>query len=97
VAGVSLGGWIAAEMAVKSCARISHLVLANPVGIKALDRETREIADIFAMMEDQFNELAYFDPAVGKRDYTKMPEAEVRAGGAQPRGDRALRLVAPYA
>jgi pimeloyl-ACP methyl ester carboxylesterase len=79
VAGFSLGGWIAAEMAVKSCARISHLVLANPVGIKTLDRETREIADIFAMTEDQFNELAYFDPSAGKRDYTKMPEAEVRA------------------
>ncbi len=79
VAGVSLGGWIAAEMAVKSCARLSHLVLANPVGIKAADRETREIADIFAMTEDQFNELAFFDPSVGQHDYTAMPEAAVRA------------------
>src|SRR6476660_6360799 len=32
--GVSLGGWIAAEIAVKSTARISRLVLANAVGIK---------------------------------------------------------------
>jgi pimeloyl-ACP methyl ester carboxylesterase len=79
VAGVSLGGWIAAEVAVKSCARISHLVLANAVGIKAQDRETREIADIFAMTEEQFNAHAYFDPAAGKRDYASMPEAEVRA------------------
>ena len=29
--------------AAKSCARISHLVLANPVGIKVSDRETRDI------------------------------------------------------
>jgi len=79
VAGVSLGGWIAAEMAVKSCARLSHLVLANPVGIKAADRETREIADIFALTEDQFNELAFFDPSAGQHDYTAMPEAAVRA------------------
>jgi pimeloyl-ACP methyl ester carboxylesterase len=78
VVGVSLGGWIAAEIAVKSCARISHLILANTVGIKAKDRETREIADIFAMTEEQFNEHAYFDPTAGKRDYASMPEAEVR-------------------
>ena len=76
--GVSLGGWIAAEIAVKSRERISHLVLANAVGIKAKDRETREIADIFALTEEQFNERAYFDPAAGKRDYAAMPEAQVR-------------------
>jgi pimeloyl-ACP methyl ester carboxylesterase len=79
VVGVSLGGWIAAEMAVKSCARISHLVLANPVGIKISDRETRDIADIFALSDEQLAELAYFDPAAGKYDYKAMPEAEVRA------------------
>jgi pimeloyl-ACP methyl ester carboxylesterase len=78
VAGVSLGGWIAAEMAVKSCARLSHLVLANPVGIKVSDRETRDIADIFALTEEQFAELAYFDPTTGKHDYKAMLEADVR-------------------
>lgn len=79
VVGVSLGGWIAAEMAVKSCARLSRLVLANPVGIKISDRQTRDIADIFALTDEQFAELAYFDPAVGKSDYKAMPEAQVRA------------------
>src|SRR5919112_1688049 len=34
VVGVSLGAWIAAEIAVKSTARLSHIVLANAVGIK---------------------------------------------------------------
>jgi pimeloyl-ACP methyl ester carboxylesterase len=77
--GVSLGGWIAAEMAVKSTQRIARLVLANPVGIKVGDRETRDIVDIFAITEDQFNELAYFDPKAGKRDYKAMPETDVRA------------------
>ena len=46
VVGVSLGGWIAAEIAIKSTARISHLILANAVGIKVGDRETRDIVDI---------------------------------------------------
>jgi pimeloyl-ACP methyl ester carboxylesterase len=77
LAGVSLGGWIAAEIAVKSCARISHLVLANPVGIKAADRETREIADIFAITEEEFNAYAYFDPSIGRHNYSRMPQAEV--------------------
>ena len=53
-------------------------MLANPVGIKVGDRETRDIADIFALTEEQLAELAYFDPAAGKHDYKAMPEAEVR-------------------
>jgi pimeloyl-ACP methyl ester carboxylesterase len=76
--GGSLGGWIAAEMAVKSTQRISHLVLANPVGIKVGDRETRDIADIFATPDDDLAKLAYFDPKLGARNYKEMPEDDVR-------------------
>ena len=77
VIGFSLGGWIAAEIAVKSTARLSHLVLANAVGIKVADRETRDVVDIFAITDVEFNDLAYFDPSVGRRDYGAMPDAEV--------------------
>ena len=77
VVGVSLGAWIAAEIAVKSTHRLSHLVLANAVGIKVGARETRDIADIFAITEKKFNELAYFDPKLAARDYAAMPEADV--------------------
>jgi pimeloyl-ACP methyl ester carboxylesterase len=76
--GVSLGGWIAAEMAVKSTQRLSRLVLANPVGIKNSDRQTRDIVDLFALTEPQFNALAYYDPAIAARDYKAMPDADVR-------------------
>jgi len=76
--GVSFGGWIAAEIAIKSTAQISHLVLANPVGIKVGGREHRDIADIFAMTEDDFIAVAYHDPCAGERDYKAMPEAQVR-------------------
>jgi len=83
------------RLAVKIRARASRiLVLANPVGIKVSDRETRDIADIFALTEEQFAALAYFDPAAGKHDYKTMPQAEVPRGGAQSRSDRALRLGA---
>jgi pimeloyl-ACP methyl ester carboxylesterase len=77
VVGVSFGAWIAAEIAVKSTARISRLVMANAVGIKVGDRETRDIVDIFATLEPEFNALAYFDPTAGERNYKAMPEADV--------------------
>ena len=77
--GVSLGGWIAAEMAVRSTQRIGRLVLANPVGIKVGGRDSRDIADIFAIPEADFNTLAYADPAIAARDYKAMPDSAVRA------------------
>src|SRR5215470_20233543 len=75
--GVSFGGWIAAEIAVKSTARLSHLVLANAVGIKVGARDTRDIVDIFAITEPELNKLAYFDPKLAERDYKAMAEADV--------------------
>jgi pimeloyl-ACP methyl ester carboxylesterase len=95
VVGVSFGGWIAAEMAIKSTARISHLVLANAVGIKVGDRETRDIVDIYAIPEKEFVELAYFDPAVGTHDYKAMPDGEVLAA-ARNREATARYAWSPY-
>src|SRR4029453_14466922 len=62
IVGVSLGGWIAAEMAIKSTTRMSALVLADAVGIKAGGREARDIADIYAVTDKQLAELVYADP-----------------------------------
>ena len=78
VVGVSLGAWIAAEIAIKSTARLSHLVLANAVGIKVGARDTRDIVDIFAITEPELNKLAYFDPKLAERDYKAMAEDDVR-------------------
>jgi len=63
VVGSSLGGWIAAEMAVKCSDRFSGLVLVAPLGIKVGDRETRDIPDIFALPPDEVARLQYRDPA----------------------------------
>jgi len=79
VVGVGFGAWIAAATAVKSTARMSRLVLANPVGIKVGDRDTRDIVDIFALLEPELNKLAYADPTLGTRDYKSLPDAEVIA------------------
>jgi pimeloyl-ACP methyl ester carboxylesterase len=79
VVGVSFGAWLAAEIAVKSTARMSRLVMANAVGIKVSDRETRDIADIFALTDPEYLAMAYCDPNVGRRDYKALPDVAVLA------------------
>jgi pimeloyl-ACP methyl ester carboxylesterase len=95
VVGVGLGGWLAAEIAVKNSTRLSRLVLANAVGVKIGDRETRDIVDIWALMPDEFNALAYFDPKAGERDYKNLPEAESLAA-ARNREAYARIAWSPY-
>ena len=95
VVGVGLGGWIAAEIAVKNSTRLSRLVMANAVGVKIGDRETRDIVDIWALMPDEFNALAYSDPKVGERDYKNLPEAESLAA-ARNREAYARLAWSPY-
>jgi pimeloyl-ACP methyl ester carboxylesterase len=95
VIGVSLGAWIAAAIAVKSTARMSRLVMANAVGIKVGDRETRDIADIFAITDPEYLEMTYCDPNIGKRDYKTLPDAEVLAA-ARAREATARFAWSPY-
>jgi pimeloyl-ACP methyl ester carboxylesterase len=93
--GVALGAWIAAEIAVKSTARLSRLVMANAVGIKVGDRETRDIADIFALTEPEYLAMTYCDPDAGRRDYKTLPQAEVLAA-ARAREATARFAWSPY-
>jgi pimeloyl-ACP methyl ester carboxylesterase len=95
VIGVGLGGWIAAEIAVKNSARLSRLVMANAIGVKIGDRETRDIVDIWSLMPNEFNEIAYFDPKAGEIDYKNLPEAESLAA-ARNREAYARLAWSPY-
>jgi pimeloyl-ACP methyl ester carboxylesterase len=79
VVGVSLGGWIAAEMAVKSNERMSALVLANAVGIKPGTRETRDIADIYAITDKQLADLVWADPVRMAPNPKTLPESDLIA------------------
>ena len=47
--GACLGGWVAAEMMVRSTRRFSRLVLVDPLGIKVRGRDDRDIADMHAV------------------------------------------------
>jgi pimeloyl-ACP methyl ester carboxylesterase len=95
VVGVGLGGWIAAAIAIKDASRFSKLVMANAIGIKAFNRETRDIVDIWSLLPEQFNELAYFDPSVGKHDYASLPEAAALTA-ARNRESNARFCWSPY-
>jgi pimeloyl-ACP methyl ester carboxylesterase len=77
--GACLGGWVAAEMMVRSTERFSHLVLVDPVGIKVGGRDDRDIADMHAMPRADFLKMAWAEPAKGDVDFSQMPEAELAA------------------
>jgi len=87
--GACFGGWIAAEMMVRSTARFSHLVLVDPLGIKIGGREERDIADMHALTRAEYLKLAWADPAKGDFDFNKLPESEL---GAIVRGREAFAL-----
>jgi pimeloyl-ACP methyl ester carboxylesterase len=77
VIGASLGGWVAAEMAVKCADRLAGLVLVAPMGIKVGDRETRDIPDIFALHPDEVVRLQYRDPARTVVDYPTLSDDQL--------------------
>jgi|GraSoiStandDraft_16_1057320.scaffolds.fasta_scaffold59786_2 pimeloyl-ACP methyl ester carboxylesterase len=77
--GACFGGWVAAEMMVRSTARFSHLVLVDPLGIKIGGREERDIADIHGLARAEYLELAWADPAMGEIDFTQLSEDELAA------------------
>lgn len=95
VIGASFGAWIAAEIAVKTCERISHLVLADPVGIKRGRPDEAEIVDLFAVTREEFLRLAFADPSIGKRDDANLTDEEALLV-ARARDTVALMSWTPY-
>ncbi len=61
VVGASFGGWLAAEMAVKSTSRMAALCLVDTVGVKFSDPMTRDIADLFSVPLYQHPQWIYHD------------------------------------
>lgn len=79
VVGLGIGGWIAAEIAVKSTQRLSKLVLVDAFGVKHGDRETRDIFDMWFVTEADLQKVLYLDPQFAARDLSKLPEDELYA------------------
>ena len=70
VIGNSIGGWIAAEMALLDTTRISRFVLVDAVGIEV---PGHPIADFFSLTPRQVAELSYHDPDRFGIDPSKLP------------------------
>lgn len=95
VIGASLGGWVAAEMAVRCTDRLAGLVLVAPLGIKVGDRETRDIPDIFALHPDEVTRLQYRDPARAVVDPATLSDDQLTVL-ARNREATALYAWEPY-
>jgi pimeloyl-ACP methyl ester carboxylesterase len=63
--GIGFGGWVAAEMAVRSQERLRRLVLADAVGIKVSGPETRDVADTLVLAHEDAVKLTWHDPRAG--------------------------------
>lgn len=61
--GASFGGWIAAEIAIRTCKHISHLVLCGAFGIRVARDETAvDIQDVFTLPQDEIDRRLYAQP-----------------------------------
>lgn len=75
VVGSSIGGWIAAEMALLHSTRISHFILVDAVGITV---EGQPIMDIFPLTLDEVMQFSYYDPAAFRIDPTTFTDIQKR-------------------
>lgn len=71
--GLQFGGWVALEMAVRSCARLAQLVLVDTVGVKMKGPTDREIVDVFATSHAHLDSRYYADPAYRMGDLAQAP------------------------
>jgi len=75
--GCSLGGWIAAEMAVMDDDGFSRLVLIDPYGVKLGGPTERDFADIYQLGPAKSAALKFREPEKMKRDLSKLGDDEL--------------------
>jgi pimeloyl-ACP methyl ester carboxylesterase len=76
--GASFGGWIAAEIAVRSAERLSRIVLADAVGVRfAADETEVEIVDIYDLPQDELDRRSFVEPARWRPHYDECDDDEL--------------------
>ncbi|MET7717996.1 alpha/beta fold hydrolase [Streptomyces sp. NPDC005407] len=97
--GNSIGGWIAAELALLHSPRVSRIILVNAVGIHV---EDAPVTDISGLTPDELSRLSFHDPAPFRVDPASLTEQQLAAmaanrkalavyGGQPPMTDPSLR------
>jgi pimeloyl-ACP methyl ester carboxylesterase len=95
IVGLSIGGWIAADLATKVPERLERLVLIGPVGVKTGPPDKLDIPDVFAMPQDKLDRLRFHDPAKNPADLASLPDEELHIV-ARNRETLALLTWEPY-
>ncbi|MGH7096182.1 MAG: alpha/beta fold hydrolase [Stellaceae bacterium] len=72
--GLSFGGWLAAEAAVKCRHKIARLILADPLGIKISPPDHPDILDAFNRSPDEVREKSWHDPDRFAPDFDEMAD-----------------------
>ena len=75
--GLSFGGWLAAEVAVKCAHRLDRLVLVDALGIKISDRETPDICDVFNTSPQEVLRRSWHDPGKWAPDFNAMSDEQL--------------------
>lgn len=76
LAGFSLGGWIAAEFAIRRPERVAKLVLAAPAGMSVAEAPA---PDLFALRPQDIPGYLTNDPAVALSYFPRQPDADFDA------------------
>jgi pimeloyl-ACP methyl ester carboxylesterase/quercetin dioxygenase-like cupin family protein len=83
VVGSSVGGWIAAELALRDSAgdrpRLAGIVLVDAAGLRI---DEHPVVNFFSLTMDQVAELSYFAPDAYRIDVNALPEARKAAMAA---------------
>jgi len=72
VVGNSIGGWIAAEIALLGSPRVSGVVLVDAAGLRL---DTDPGADFFSLTMDQVADLSYYRPDAFRINLDALPDA----------------------
>lgn len=89
--GTSLGGWIAAELAIRATARLASLTLVCAVGIVP---DGPPIDDLFRISAEENARRFYFDPDRARRRVESLAKSD--AGLLAKNRSTVVRLAYPY-
>jgi pimeloyl-ACP methyl ester carboxylesterase len=73
VIGNSIGGWIAAELALLDSPRVSRLILLDPVGIEV---DGHPVADVSSLSVPEIMALSFYDPTPFLVDPATLPDTQ---------------------
>lgn len=79
--GISMGGWLAAELAVLPNMPFSKLIMVDAVGVRTGEPTKRNVADIFGMPAAEVTRIMWHDPSKAPNPAEMTDEQIERVAG----------------